>query len=166
MKKSTLFIFIFILISFGLFAQEHDHDAHSHGDSKFEFGFSSGFAKLIDEDVIAPSAHLHLLRKIGSKGILERISFGPGFEYIFSEHTHYSIVGTFSLNPFHAIKLDISPGVLITEHEDDKEQQFVTHVELTYEFHYHNFGFGPVIGYGLAKEDNHFMLGIHLGFGL
>lgn len=163
---SRFLLFLLFVAPCTLSAQHHIHEGHSHSHSDFEIGLSVGIANLVDENENAPSAHLHFLRKVGSEGLLNRISIGAGFEYIFSEHTHYSIVGTISLNPYSAFKLDISPGILVTEHEEEKEKQFVTHIELTYEFDYLGFGIGPVIGYGFAKEDNHFMAGIHIGIGL
>lgn len=166
MKK---LLFTLIIITFAINAQHnhnHDHSGHSHGDSNYELGVSFGIANLIEEDVNAPSAHIHLSRKLAESGLLNRISLGAGFEYIFSEHTHYSIVAGFSVNPYSHFKVDIAPGILITEHEDEKEKQFVMHFELTYEFEFKGIGLGPVIGYGLAKEDNHFMAGFHIGIGL
>ena len=111
------------------------------------------------------SAHVHVLRRLGSEKLWERFSAGAGFEYIFSEHEHYSIVGTISVNPIWALVFDVSPGILVTEHNGSKEKQFVTHIELTYEFHCKHFGIGPVIGYGLSKDDNHYMVGLHIGKG-
>ena len=159
-------IFIVLISSLSLFAQQHDHSGHDHGDSNYELGISLGVSRLVDENENNPSAHLHLLRKLGSEKIFDKISLGFGFEYIFSKHVHYSILGTISINPYSSFKLDISPGVLVTEHEKEMEQQFVTHIELTYEFNFHGIGIGPVIGYGFAKEDNHVTVGLHLGFGL
>ncbi|MBI9071850.1 MAG: hypothetical protein JEY94_09640 [Melioribacteraceae bacterium] len=144
---------------------EQEHEGHAHGSHDYEFGISVGMAHLSEEDENAPSAHLHLLKSLGSEGMLSKFSLGAGFEYIFTEHTHYSIVGTISVNPISAFILDISPGLLFTEHDGESENQFVTHMELTYEFEFHGFGIGPVVGVGFAKEDNHLMAGIHIGKG-
>lgn len=164
MRKNILFFWV--IVSFTLLAQHHDHEGHSHGDSNYELGLSLSVSRLVDENATAPSVHLHFMRKLVSESILSRISIGAGIEYIFSKHLHYSVVGTISLNPYSAFKIDVSPGVLVTDHEGEKEQQFVTHIELTYEFEYLGIGFGPVIGYGFAKEDKHFSIGVHLGIGL
>ena len=164
MRKRILLIWV--IVSLSLFAQHRDNEGHTHGDSNYELGVSLGVSKLIDENETAPSVHLHLMRKVVSQSTLGGISIGLGFEYLFSEHLHYSVVGTISLNPYSSFIFDVSPGVLVTKHEAEKEQQFVTHIELTYEFDYLGIGFGPVIGYGFAKEDKHFSVGIHLGIGL
>jgi hypothetical protein len=159
---ATIFV---LILSSSIFGQSSEHDSHHHADSKYELGISVGITHLIHENENPFSAHIHLLRRLGSDTLSERISLGLGFEYIFSEHEHYSVVGTISINPIWALIFDISPGVLITEHEGTLEKQFVTHLEMTYEFDYNNFGIGPVIGYGFSQDDNHFMFGIHLGKG-
>ena len=148
-----------------IFGQSSEHHAHHHADSDYELGISAGISHLVHENENPFSAHIHLLRRLGSDGLKERISLGLGFEYIFSEHAHYSFVGTISVNPIWALIVDISPGVLITEHEGSLEKQFVTHFELTYEFDYKGFGIGPVVGFGFSEDDNHLMAGIHLGMG-
>ncbi len=56
-------------------------------------------------------------------------------------------------------------SILVTEHNGSKEKQFVTQIELTYEFNCKHFGIGPVIGYGLSKDDNHYMVGLRMGKG-
>jgi len=155
-KLLILLIIIYTNITFG---QMHDH--HHHSD--YEFGISLGVATLVEEEEYSPSAHLHLLRKLGDHDLLSKISLGLGYEIIFSEHTHNSVVGTISINPFSAWKIDISPGILFAEHEGEKEQHFVAHFELMYDIHFHGFGVGPVIGYGWSKEDQHLMAGLHFG---
>lgn len=163
-KSIGTYILLLLVLTTG-HGQTVGHESHHHAHSDYELGVSLGIANLIDEDEYAPSMHLHISKRLGSSELLERISLGLGAEYIFAEHQHYSFVGTISINPIWAVILDISPGILITEHEGSKEKQFVTHIELTYEFEYKEFGIGPVIGLGLSEEDNHYMIGIHLGKG-
>jgi len=124
-----------------------------------------GLSHLVHENENAPGAHIHLLRKLGSEGLIERFSIGVGLEYLFTDPAHYSAVGTLSFNPAWALIFDISPGILFTEHEGEKEKLFVTHIELTYEFHFHEFGIGPVVGFGISEDDNHYMFGMHVGKG-
>ena len=157
---------LIMLLSVMLHAQNHEHDGHNHGDSLYEFGISLGAANLVNESEYAASAHVHILRKLGEQGVMSHLAVGAGFEYIFAEHKHYSLVTTLSVNPVAALIFDISPGILFTEYESEEENQFVTHFELTYEFDLKGFGMGPVVGYGIAQEDNHFMFGIHSGIGL
>jgi len=148
-----------------VFAQASDHSGHPHEHSEYEIGISLGMTRLIEEKENALNSHLHFSKKLGNSEIMERISLGAGFEYIFTEHSHYSVLGTISVNPVWALIVDISPGILFTEHHGAKEKLFAAHLELTYEFEYHGFGIGPVIGAGFSKEDNHLMLGIHMGKG-
>lgn len=168
MKTSIIgvVVFFFILIlSNTVQGQSSEHDSHHHGESKYELGISAGISHLIHENESPFSAHIHLLRRLGEEGLRERISMGLGFEYIFAKHAHYSFVGTVSINPIWDLILDISPGVLVTEHEGNLEKQFVTHFEMTYEFHLEEFGIGPVVGFGYSEGDNHVMIGVHLGKG-
>lgn len=158
------YTFVSVLLNTG-FGQSTEHESHHHADSEYELGISFGLSHLTDEGENALGSHIHLLRRLGSEELSEKIALGLGFEYIFTEHPHYSLVGTVSINPIWALIFDISPGILITEHEGSKEKQFVTHLELTYEFEYRNFGIGPVIGLGLSEDDNHYMFGIHIGKG-
>ncbi|MBU1099109.1 MAG: hypothetical protein KKA84_01805 [Bacteroidetes bacterium] len=164
-SKFTVLLFVFALsLSNILLAQ--DSDTHHHHDSDYELGFSFGLNHLVEENETPLSAHIHLLRKLGDENIWERIALGLGYEHIFSEHTHYSVVGTISINPIWHFVFDVSPGVLITEHEGSNESQFVTHIELTYEFEVGEIGIGPVVGYGVSSEDNHYTIGLHIGIGL
>ncbi|MBN1408852.1 MAG: hypothetical protein JW956_13730 [Calditrichaceae bacterium] len=161
-----LLIVFFILMNFNpLIAQTSDQDGHHHEHADYELGLSLGMTRLVEEAENALSSHLHFSRKLGGTELLERFSLGLGFEYIFTKHPHYSVVGTISINPIWALIVDISPGVLITEHDGSKEKLFVTHLELTYEFDYQGFGIGPVVGAGFSEEDNHLMIGLHIGKG-
>ena len=165
-NSNRAFVTIFVLmITSSIFGQTSEHNSHHHADSKYEIGISAGLSHLVHENENPFSAHIHLLRRLGSENLWEKVSLGAGFEYIFSKHEHYSIVGTVSVNPIWDSILDISPGILVTEHEGSKEKQFVTHIELTYEFDFKHFGIGPVIGYGLSKDDTHYMIGVHIGKG-
>lgn len=161
-KLSSAFTLIFVMIfSNSVFGQS----SHHHADSRYEFGISVGLAHLVHENENSLSAHIHFLRKLDSENTWERISLGLGFESIFAEHKHYSFLGTISINPIWDLIFDISPGILITEHDGSSERQFVTHFELTYEFEYKSFGIGPVLGFGVSENDNHLMVGLHLGKG-
>ena len=106
------------------------------------------------------------MKRLVSDDFWNRVALGVGIEYIFTEHTHYSILGTISYNPTGGLIIDIAPGILITKHEDKTETHFITHIEFTYEFDFESFGFGPVAGIAWSQEDKHYMIGIHFGKGM
>jgi len=124
----TFPIIFSVILSNNIFGQVSEHDYHHHADSEYELGISIGIAHLVHENENPLSAHIHLMRRLGSEKMWERISLGLGFEYIFSNHEHYSVVGTISINPIWSLIFDISPGILITEHDGSEEKQFVTHL--------------------------------------
>ncbi len=142
---------------------EHKHHHHDH---LYELGVSLGLVHLMEDDINTTSSHVHLFRRLGSENYLEKTAIGIGVEYVFTEHTHLSFLGTFSYNPVGGLIIEISPGILISEHENKKEIQYLSHIELTYEMDFKSFGFGPVVGVAFAEDDRHYTFGIHLGKGL
>ncbi|MBN2414130.1 hypothetical protein JXQ31_20820 [candidate division KSB1 bacterium] len=160
----------FIFISKVIYGQEHDHDndhkAHHHEGHVYELGFSPSITLIKPEDETAPSLHLHAHRRLGSENFKQRLSVGLGVETIFTEHLHYSLLASFSYNPFAAFIIDVSPGILFVEEEDESIREYLTHIELTYEFDLGQIGIGPVVGMALSSEDTHYMVGVHIGKGL
>ena len=154
-----------LLFSNAIFGKADDHKHHQHAENNYELGLSLGLVHLANENENSLNTHVHFLKRLGSENIYDRIFLGLGLEYIFSKHKHYSLVGTISINPILAFIFDISPGIIVIEHDGSNKIQFVTHLELTYEFEYKNFGFGPVIGIGLSNDDRHYAIGIHIGKG-
>ncbi|MBN2001149.1 hypothetical protein JW935_26640 [candidate division KSB1 bacterium] len=157
--KNIRYALIFVLFSSVAFCQLHSHHHHHEG-HKYEVGLSIGAAHLDREGETVPSTHIHAMRRIG-----EKTALGLGAEYFFTEHTHYSLLGTISYNPCLAFILDISPGILFSGHDGAQETHFVTHIELTYEFDLGVIGIGPVVGVGFSKEDRHYLAGFHLAKG-
>ncbi len=49
---------------------------------------------LADEDETAPSIHLHWLKPLEGSESLERLGIGLGFETIFADHTHHTVMAT------------------------------------------------------------------------
>lgn len=143
----------------------HNHLHHHHGHN-YELGLSLGYTHLTEDKINAPSSHLHLTRRLGSENAIQRFSLGLGAEYIFAEETHITFLGSFSYNPVAAFIIDLSPGLLIAEHEGETEYQYISHLEFTYEFDMHSFGIGPVFGVAFSSDDRHYSVGIHIGKGL
>lgn len=148
-----------------IFAQQLKNERHHHNEHVYELGISLGLAHLKKEGDNAIGSHVHIFKRLGSGNELERIAIGFGIEYIFTEHSHMSFLGTLSFNPFAAFIIDISPGILKTEHDSEKEIKYITHLELTYEFDLNSFGLGPVVGTTFSGDDQHYMIGLHFGKG-
>jgi len=163
------FISAIAVLSFfipGELSAGQDNNEHHHHGHLYELGLSAGYSHLQEENENAAGAHLHFLRRLGEDNGLEKFSLGLGVEYLFTEHTHLSLLGTISYNPFADFIIDFAPGVLISEHENKSELHYITHIEFTYEFDLHGFGFGPVLGFAFSEDDRHYMIGIHFGKGL
>jgi hypothetical protein len=165
--RSHLFFIFVLVVSRITFTQSDDHDQHHHHEgSNYEIGLSPGIAYLAHEEEYAPNVHIHLMRRLGSHDYWNRWAVGLGVESIIIEHMHYSFLATFSYNIIGSFIIDLSPGLLLTEHDGVQESQFITHIEMTYEMDFHGIGIGPVMGMAVSQEDEHYMLGIHIGKGL
>ena len=158
-------ILVFGILCHTALGQTSDHH-HHHEDHLYELGLSLGLAHLERESDNAFGTHLHLMRRMADEGPGEKAALGFGVEYLFTEHTHISFLGTFSYNLHKALWLDIAPGLLISEHEGETESGWIAHIEFTWEMDMFSIGLGPVLGVALSEEDRHYMIGIHIGRGL
>ena len=162
-KVFRLFLSItVILFSKIIHGQEDSHaERHHHEGYMYELGLSSGLAYLAGEDVYAPNAHMHMMKRVAPEGYANRWAVGLGVESIFTDHTHVSFLTTVSYNFIDDFIVDFSPGLLLAE----GERQFITHIEITYESEYRGFGIGPILGMAVSPDDQHYMLGLHIGKG-
>ena len=117
------------------------------------------------EGEYAMGTHLHFIRRLRGEGIRRFLGFGIGFETIFADHMHYNVMGTIAIYPYKNLSIAISPGMLIVEHHDEYDTRYSTHVEVGYGFDVGQFHIGPVVGYAKSGDDEHYMIGIHLGKG-
>lgn len=146
-----------------LLAQEHDHDHEDHSEhmhNGFELGFGAGAFYGFHEKEWAAGNHFHLMYFSGKFG------YGVGGEAVYADVKHYSLGVILAYRPFEALELVASPGILF-ENEETGKNVFAMHFEAIYSWELGNFGHvGPVVGYGIAGEDAHMLLGLHLGIGL
>lgn len=154
---------LLILLSYSGWAQDHDHeDGHEHHmhDHSHHLGLAVGPVYVMEEEELAPGAHLHYtyLFDIGRS----QFGTGIGLEGIFDEHGHTSTSINLSYLPIHNLTLTVAPGLQFGE----GETQFTSHFEATYEFVWDRLHLGPVAEYAYAKNDAHIMLGLHIGIGL
>ncbi len=90
MNVKHLVAFVLSLSCSYLCGQEEQED-HHHGR---EFGISLSYVDLIEENETAPSIHLHWLKPLKGSESLERWGIGLGFETIFADHTHHTVMAT------------------------------------------------------------------------
>ena len=162
--KGTIIIFssVFLLLSsINIFSQDdHDHEDHSHQHHKLnEVGGAVGIVFDLNEQEVATGFHFHYMRMF--KGKLKRFGLAPGIGFLLGDHTHYAMHLMFTYRPAHGWWLSAGPG--ITYFADHDEWSASGHIETGYEFDAGKIHFGPVIEYAWAKDDQHFMLGLHLG---
>ena len=146
---------------------QHEHETGEHGQHShiYELGFSTGFVRMEPEGEYAMGTHLHFIRRLRGEGIRRFLGFGIGFETIFADHMHYNVMGTIAIYPYKNLSIAISPGMLIVEHHDEYDTRYSTHVEVGYGFDVGQFHIGPVVGYAKSGDDEHYMIGIHIGKG-
>jgi hypothetical protein len=151
-------LLLFFAYSTSMNAQ-HDHDKHDHDLHKNEIGGALGAVFNLNEQHMASGFHIHYMRMFGGK--LHNFGVAPGLEFFVGEDKHYTLHVLVIYRPTHGFWLGAGPGVTYFDHHE--EIGFSGHIETGYEFDAGSIHFGPVIEYTWAKEDQHIMLGIHLG---
>jgi hypothetical protein len=153
-----LVCFLFLLPSL-LFSE----DEHLHADR--ELGVSLAYVDLVDEDETAPAVHLHLVKRLHGLDLLERVGIGLGFETIFADHAHHTLMAGLVFFPFDHLAISVSPGIVWVNEEEGWETHYATHIEVSYGFRIGKYEVGPVIGWAESDEGSHRMIGLHFGFG-
>ena len=165
--KACLFILSLFFFIPSAFSQEsaeehdvsHDHKSHGHYEMKNEVGGAIGMFFDLNEQGMSSGFHLHYTRMFGGK--LKNFGISPGFEFLFGEHRHYAFHLMLSYRPAHGWWIGAGPGISYIDHHD--EFQASGHIETGYEFDAGKVHFGPVVEYSWATDDQHIMLGLHLG---
>jgi hypothetical protein len=163
---------------------KHDHAHHGHLAGGYELGVSAGFVHLEDENEDALGVHLHIMKPIGSFKWIGDLHAGLGYEYIFSDDDHYAATVPFAIYPWRNLMLAVAPGIQWVDHADDdhedeahedeedhqhadhEDTSFVLHLEAAYVFPCGKFDWGPVVEYSFTDDEEHYMIGLHLGFHL
>jgi hypothetical protein len=81
--------------------------------------------------------------------------------YILSVSWEKSNTGVFDFLSFNA-----GPGLVFGSHDGETEILPAFHTEAVFEFNLGGIHIGPMAGFGIDKEESHFSVGVHLGFGL
>ena len=152
-----------MLSSLCLYSQEehdHQHENHDHlHELKNEIGGAIGIFFDLDEQQTGSGFHLHYTRILPGK--MERFGISPGLEFVFGEHKHYTMHLMFMYRPLYGWWLAVGPGITYFDHHE--EWGLSGHVETGYEFDAGKVHFGPVVEYSWARDDQHIMIGLHLG---
>ncbi|MCF8380698.1 MAG: hypothetical protein K9H49_14085 [Bacteroidales bacterium] len=160
MKKIILLLPL-VMTGLLMFGQEQ-FSVESETEKTNELGAGIGMSYIKNEGLWAPGFHLHYGKSIDKK---QRISIGAGLEFLLDEHVHTSVVLALGYNITPCLYLGygvgIDPAIIF---DGDNKFKFDQHLELAYEFDLDFIHLGPMIEYGLSKEDQHYMLGVHGGF--
>ena len=143
-----------------LSAQVEEEEVHHH---EREHGLSISHVRLKAEKESAPSVHLHLLKRLDGSEFLERLGVGLGFEKIFAEHTHHTLMTTVTFFPLEHLALSLSSRIVWVDEENGRESHYATHLEASYGLEAGEYEIGPVIGYADSEEGDHYMTGLHFG---
>ena len=68
-----------------------------------------------------------------------------------------------AIYPWRGPVLAVEPGVEWAEHDGETESVYATHLEAACVFEFGEYEIGPVIDYSKTSNDEHYMIGIHLG---
>ena len=145
---------------------DHAHGHHGHNVSGPELGLSAGYVHLQEEAEDVLGVHAHLLQRLGSDGLRRRFAIGVGGEYLLADEEHYALMLSFAAYPWRGLVVSASPGVQWAEHEGDTEADYSTHLEAAYVFPFRQYDIGPVIDYSWTEDEEHYMIGLHLGIHL
>jgi hypothetical protein len=159
-------IYLLLFIAFGFvsyaFADEPRKHDHRHDTHPFHLGFGTAITHIFNEPGIAPGFHLHLIRQFGNE---LRWGIGLGYEAIADEHLHNGLNLILNLQPVNRFSVNIAPGITLGRHDGKTEILPSGHLEAIYEFDIGKIHLGPMIGYGLDRNDSHVSFGLHIGLG-
>ena len=163
LKISILAVFLACNFLNPIQATEPDH-VHA----EWELGVSLSRVELKEdgEKETAPAVHLHLMKRLEGEEFLDRLAVGLGFETIFADHDHHALMASIAYFPIESLFLSVSPGWAFVKEDGEWEDFYMTHFEAGYGFHFDEIEIGPVLGFADSKHGDHWMVGIHLGFGL
>ncbi len=118
-----------------------------------ELGLGVSSVFLPDEGRVAPGFHLHLIKEF-----IIPIGIGVSFEHIRDRDRH----NVLSLTLLYRVNEAVSVSYMLGTSLEDKSA--VNHLELTFNvFESYFYHVGIFAGVSFSKE-NHFSLGVHLGF--
>lgn len=157
--KRILLIFIYLLTIYSAKAQKTDaHDHHEHQRHEVSVGAFPVF--FLNESETAYGMHFHYVYNIPAT----RAGIGLGFEKIFDEHQHNTLGINLSYRPFEKLNIGLTPGFTFEGSEINSGVPSL-HLETAWEFAIGALHLGPVVGFGVDKNEMHMGVGIHFGMG-
>ncbi len=174
MSKSVRYrIFVITLLSgltlltSGASAQKHDGDhesgeVHIHDAHNYHLGIGISGAYLTGEQMVAPGIDIHFLRQLG---VERNWGIGIGYEVLLKDEIHNNITFMANIHTAKFLSINAGPGFNFGKHEGETEYTPALHAEAVFEFDVKKVHIGPVVGFGLDKDEAHFSLGVHLGYG-
>lgn len=164
MTRSLLFSLLLFYSVSALAQNPHNHGDHMHGDAhKYHIGVGAATAYIKGEAGLLPAVHFHFIRQVGHNN---RWGLGLGYEVIFDNHLHNGLNLLVNYHPLNQLSVNTGPGIILSEHKGHREVTPSFHTEVVYEFNLKRIHIGPMGGFGFDKEDTHFSLGVHVGFGI
>lgn len=160
MKFTHILTFAFVLSVQLLLAQNKEEDSHHHEHHLNDIGIVNSPVYFVNDKEFAYGLHLHYVRNFHES----KFGLGIGYERIFDEHKHNTIGIIGSFRPIEKVTINFSPGITFEDGETS-ELNFAMHLESSYDFEFHSFHIGPVLGFAYDPEDFHISLGLHIGYG-
>jgi len=162
----TGFLILIALLTYPVFnvTGQHTDDEHNHlhDSHKYHLGFGVAGTYLTSEEGLAPGFHLHFLRQLGQE---QNWGVGLGYEAIIEENIHSSINLLTNWRPVDFLSLNAGPGLVFAKHDGEAEILTAFHTEVVFEFNLGGIHLGPMAGFGIDREESHFSVGVHVGFG-
>jgi len=165
-RTSGIFLLSILISQNGVVAQHHEHsdDPHKHSDQLHahpnnEIGLGNYLSYLAGEQEFAYGLHIHYQRSLEDS----RFGAGIGYEQIFDEHRHRSLVLIGTYRPASHLILSLAPGILFGNQENPGIR-FALHTEAVYEFEIDNFHLGPALEVATTFNEYHISVGLHFAF--
>lgn len=163
-KTGFLALIIFLTFFVSSVSGQHNEDDHYHlhDAHKYHLGFGIAGTYLTGEAALAPGFHAHFIRQLGEE---KHWGIGLGYEAIIEENLHSSINLLANYHPFDFLSFIAGPGLVFGNHDGETEILPAFHTEAVFEFSLGGIHIGPMLGFGIDREESHFSLGVHVGFG-
>ncbi len=164
-KALVLIIIGWVSINTLAFSKDRNTEANSgHELGEIEVGLSVGYAYLKEDKENGFNFHLHIMKRLPGEGVQRYLSIRVGAETIISKEKHYGAMISLAANLWRNLVFSVSPGMEWADHNGKWESKYATHLEVTYILENSSIHYGPAVSYSKARDEQHYTVGIHLGF--
>jgi len=164
-NKTRFFVFVIFMSVFVIKASgqhKEENHIHLHDHHNYHLGVGVAGTYLTSEEGLAPGFHLHFIRQLGEE---QHWGIGLGYEAIIEDNVHSSLNLLANYHPFDFLSFNAGPGLVFAKHDGETEILPAFHTEAVFEFNLGEIHLGPMLGFGIDREESHFSLGVHVGFG-